>query len=531
MNAYNLSLLGFFLSFSILQAAPALAPVQEIRLYRSGGEAIRELKIDNLSPGEPLEVLNLPGNSEPDGFRARIIDGAGIRLGTLRFERLSAAELPKSPEQISKEAELRQIRQSLEDLTGRIKLAGERIDVFSELREALINGIEESPETDTSERIWEAFEGEQAAIEAKLTLERELATELEQLEEDRQRVERELQEIRQVQQALNGKLTIEVLGSTEAAATIELISRFQAAGWEPVYRINALPTEETWELDYRARIHNRTGEAWSNVDLTLLTGRPGWRMEAPELPPVYLQKPQPVQAYATRQAKGAVFEMSAVAMADAAPPAPEVERLTTQFTLQLPVPTSVEGFEAGKMVDLERRELPATFWSAITPALQETAYLHAEATVDLPWPILPGAATLLVDGAVAGKTRLGMINPGDDLEIGFGENPSILVDYKILDVMDRDTGVFDKVRRYKRHYQTEVRNLMPVAHMVRVHSRFPVSRDEAIEVNRIEPTGVEVDPETGRFHWERSIAPEGESVFSTEFEVTAPRDWEMFQQF
>lgn len=530
MNAYNLSLLGIFISCSLLQAATALAPVEEIRLYRSGGEAVRLLKLDNLSPGESLEVVNLPGNSEPDGFRARVIEGAGIRLGNLRFEQLNAAELPKGPERKAKEAELRQIQRSLGDLERRLQVAGERVQVYNYVRNALIRGIEESPGTDTSERIWEALEGEQAAVQAKVELERELDAELEQLKEDGQRVERELEEIRRSEQALNGKLTIEVLGEPVEGATIELTSRFHRAGWEPVYRINALPSAETWELDYRAKIHNHTGEAWDNVELTLLTGRPGWRMEAPELPPIYLQKPRPVEPYATRQAKGAVMELSAFAVADAAPE-PEVERLTTQFSLQLPVPATVAAFEAGKLVDLERRELPARFWSAITPALQETAYLHGEVSVDLPWPILPGTATLLVDGAVAGKTRLGMINPGDDLEIGFGENPAILVDYKILDVMDRDAGVFDKVRRYKRHYQTEVRNLMPIAHTVRVHSRFPVSRDDEIEVERIEPTAVEVDPESGRFHWERSIPADGESIFTTQFEVTAPRDWEMRQQF
>jgi uncharacterized protein (TIGR02231 family) len=530
MNAYNLSLFGLFLSSAFLQAVSVTAPVEEIRLYRSGGEAVRHVNLDNLSPGDSIEIRNLPGNTEPDGFRARVVDGSGIRLGNLRFERLNAAELPTSSEREAKEAELKTIQRSLEDLKGRIGAAQERVQVFASLRNALIRGIEESPETDTAERIWEAFEGEQSAKEAKLELERNLSGQLDQLEEQRQQVERELQEIRRVEQALNGILTIEVLGGSAEPVVIELSSRFQGAGWEPVYRIDARPEAELWQLDYQARLHNRTGEVWDAVDLTLLTGQPGWRMEAPELPPVYLQKPRPVEPYATRQAKGQAMELAAFSvMADSA--APEVERLTTQFTLQLPVPTSLDAFEDGKLVDLEQRELAATFWSAVTPALEETAYLHGEATVDLQWPILPGPATLLVDGAVAGKTHLGLINPGDELELGFGENPAIVVEHKVLDVMDRDTGVFDKVRRYKRHYEAEIRNLMPVAHTVRVNSRFPVSRDEEIEVKRIEPTGIDVDAETGRFHWERLLAPGADVVFSTQFEVTAPRDWELIQPF
>lgn len=485
---------------------------------------------DNLSPGESIVVQNLPGTTDPDGIRARLVEGTGVRLGTLQFERLKPAELPPSPEHEAKKAELKATEQSLEDLTGRLEAAAKRVQVFADLRKALIQGIEESPETDSAGRIWEAFEGEQAAVRESRELGRELSGQIEQLEEARERIKRELQEIRRIEQALNGVLTIEVIGSSASPVIVEVVSRFQGAGWEPVYRVNALPEAEIWQLDYQARVHNRTGETWNAIDLTLLTGRPGWRMKAPDLPPVYLQKPRPVEAYASRQAKGVTMEMAPMAaLADAA--VPTVERLTTQFTLQLPVPTSMEGFEQGKRVDLERRELPSTFWSAITPALQETAYLHGEATVDLTWPILPGSATLLVDGAVVGKTQLGLINPGDELEIGFGENPALVVEYKVLDVMARDTGVFDKVRRYKRHYQTEVRNLMPVAHTVRVNSRYPISRDEEIEVERIEPAGIEVDPETGRFHWERLLAPDETAVFSTQFEITAPRDWELPQHF
>jgi len=422
---------------------------------------------------------------------------------------------------------LQALKYELEDLNAQIHILESRAELYADLQQALLKGIEENPNPEAAGRVWEAFDGEQSALAEKRAQERALADQQEQLEEQREALVSEIKELRRIHQALNGRVELDLLEAGDGPVVIRLSAPVHSVGWSPASRINALPADDEWELTYQANLRNESGESWDSVPVTLLTGRPGWQLKAPELSPVYLQKweasvrQKEARSFADLQSEG-------VAMMASAPSAayePETERLTTQFSLKLPRPVSMDGFESGKTVELARESLEAEFWSETAPSVSETAFLHSETTLDLDWPIIPGPATLLVDGAISGNTRLPSVQVGEELELGFGENPAIIVDHKVLNVEDRDSGLIDKVRRYARHYEAEISNLMPVAHTVHVKSRFPISRDAEIEVRRLAPESIEVEEETGRFQWETRLEPDDVRTFSTRFEVVAPRDW------
>jgi len=518
---------------ALLSAATLDSRLEEVRLYPSGGELVRLIELGTPIEETMLTVDRLPGSIQQQGLRAEVITGGGVRLGGLRFRHLALHELPASPELMKKEAALTSLDQKLADLADSINLEAERAELFADLQEALLKGIEENPDPEASDRVWEAFAGQRQALAAKRDREREVADEIEQLKDEKTALQEEIRQLRRSHEALNGRLELELLEAGEGPVVIRLTAPVNRVGWSPAYRINALPAEGEWDFSYQANLHNETGERWDAVPVSLLTGRPGWQLSAPELPPVYLAKEERMtrqKAYSLAMA----MEVDSRAAMDAAPEAayePEAERLTTQFSLKLPQPVSMDGFERARTVDLAHASLEASFWSETAPSLSETAFLHSETLLDLEWPILPGPATLLVDGAVSGNSRLPSAQIGEELELGFGENPSILVDFKVLGLEDRDSGVFDKVRRYARTYQTEITNLMPVAHTVKVKSRFPLSRDAEIEVKRIAPESVEVDEETGRFFWEASLAPQQSRLFDTRFEVVAPRDWALSGSF
>lgn len=519
-----LCLVLFGPGMAVLEGVQAESVLERIRLYRDGGEAERRVILEQLPAGEAVIVDGLPGSTEDASLQAELVEGQGLRLGSLQFERLRPAEIPPGQERREAEDELERITREIEDLEENLEILKRKADLFAKLQTAYLEGIGNDPGDVATEEILSLHEQEGEARKRQREREREQAGLLKTLEEEQAGVRRELEKIRQREASLNGRVTITFTGEGEGPVVLRLRSRFGGAGWNPLYRIDAEPAAERWQIGYQARLDNRTGEAWEALPVVLLTGRRGWRMEAPELPPVYLAKPQPAEPMAL-----SVKVMEMTASADARfmmnAEAPRVERLTTQFELTLPGRLSMVPFEEGRVVEVARASLSAAFWSTATPAVEEQAYLHGEAAINLDWPLLPGEATLLVDGAISGRTRLGFTNPGDFLELGFGENPAIEVDWAILEVMDRDAGIFGKVRKYQRHYRSKVTNRMPVAHEVRIRSRFPVSRDEEIEISRFEPTEVEVDPETGRFEWIEVLEAGEAASFTTRFEVTAPRDW------
>lgn len=525
-SALFLGSLLSLLSPALHAAVEPVSAIAALRLYPHTGEAIRHLSVPEATGLPDLVVDNLPGNLDASGFQVRLLEGEGVRLGAIRYERLDRSEREPLPARLEVEAALRALGQEMEDLGSEVTALAKEAAMLKELRAAYLEGLGAQPASGLGDQVRDLFHKEQALLAQKAELERGQADTLSRLQREKAALETTLQEWLRREQALSGQVRIRLLGDPKGPLKVELRSRLADVGWEPVYRILAEPGEGQIELVYEARLRNGTAEAWDAVPITLLTGQPSWRSEAPEPRTVFLSRPRPQPEPVARfQADKAVMAMESMSMAAA--PEPEVQQLTTQVELKLPEPANVEPFSRDQVVTLSRDVLEATFWSAVTPALDETAYLHGEATLDLDWPLLPGAATLLVDGAISATTRLPFVAQMDTFELGFGENPALEVEYLVMDLKDRDAGVFDKVRKYRRHYQTRITQHMTVPHEVRIRESFPIARDEAIEVERLEPLEASVDASNGHFERKAVLAPDEEAIFATRFEVTAPRDWEL----
>lgn len=528
LGALLLSYFGLTISGALF-SAPLSAPLQAVELYPSGGEAVREVEVDALPDGEELVLDGLPNNLDANRVRVETLGEGEPRLGGVRFERLEEAkraensQVAAARERVEElEGELENLRQPLVDLKAEIAF-------LEELRKALLEGSEEGNAADLSEAARKVFSDQREAEQRLRETERDLRAERRDIERELSRARTALEEARRAAKALAGRLYIRFLDPIQEPVTVRLQHPLSKVGWQPAYRLEAQPGEGSLRLTAQAKLRNQTGEAWDRVKVTLLTGQPGWRTEAPMPPPVYLAKPQERSVQPTGRAKSAgdaAFELSSFAVKQSTPV--EAERLTTRFRLTLSQPISAQPFVREFTVQMAEWSFAADFWSATTPVMEGKAYLHGEAELeDLPWALLRGPATLSVDKALTGETQLGPLQPGEILSLGFGENPAIEVERRVLDRTAGDKGMFEKDRLYRRHFATELTNRMEVAHEVRVHERFPVSRDDKIEVRPQKPDPVEVDEETGRFRRTVELAP-GESVtLETRYDVRAPRDWRL----
>lgn len=506
------------------------AGLERVELYPDDGEAIRVIAVE---PGDGASVVldRLPRDLSAERIRVSVRSGEA-RLTGIRFERLGEAEM--EPGEATEAARLR-----VRELERRIESQGTRVDnleaqvAFSEdLLEGLLDGLDEGDAEFLEERARVVFEELREA-------ERQLREERRSVEERVVELERlltvaraEWKELQRADAALRGRLRIELAAAVTEPVELEVRHPLRQVGWRPAYRVEAEPQEARLLLEYGARLRNLTGERWDEVEVVLLTGEPGWRSEAPKPPVVVLREPRPEVARGGNK----TMEVRAMAMAEPAQAdqveAVSAERLSTRFRLRLAKPVSSDPFAEDIAVELDRWSWPAQFWSEATPMVEETAYLHGEVELrDLPWPILPGRAILLVDGAVTARRQLDFVNPGAEWSLGFGENPGIEVTYRKMVEQEGDAGFVNRKRVYERHYRTELVNRMAVPHEVRVNGRFPLSRDEDIEVLREEPEEVEVDPETGRFTVKRSLGAGEEAQVDTRFEVRSPEDWALPGRF
>lgn len=509
------------------------AALERLALYLSGGVAERRMVLPAGSVDGPIVIDRLPGVLDASALQVSFGGQARAYVAGFHFERLRADAILPLPERMAAEAQLRRLVQAEEDLLAERNLLAGKIAVHKELRAALLRGIGEGA-VHPADVVWELFAEEQRLAAALRDQERGGQDELEHLQMQRRQLEGDLQAAKRREQALNGRLTIQWTGELSGDLEVRLTTPFGSGGWSPQYRLHAQPARNSMELTVLANLRNDTGESWQGVPVELLTARTTGATAAPALRPVFLVNqtdkdfgPRPVARMMARRETDML--MMAAESGAMEPPAPEVERLTTQFRLNVRQPVTVPALSQ-RVVQLERVEMEMRFWSSVTPMLDTRAYLHGEAELNLAWPLLPGSAELLVDGISTGRTHLEMVQPSELLELGFGENPGIHVEWRNVAQRQENRGMIDRTRVYLRHYETTVRSSMTNPHEVRLTDRFPVSRDAQIKVRQLEPSRVDVD-ENGVFEQTQTVSPGGQWQVRTRFEVTAPRDWRIPTHF
>ncbi|HZV71266.1 MAG TPA: mucoidy inhibitor MuiA family protein [Saprospiraceae bacterium] len=79
------------------------------------------------------------------------------------------------------------------------------------------------------------------------------------------------------------EVEIAVLTSHPLEGNIQISYIVRNAGWTPRYDIRAKDITQPIQIDYKADVHQLTGEIWKNVKLTFSNGSPYARQTAPEL--------------------------------------------------------------------------------------------------------------------------------------------------------------------------------------------------------------------------------------------------------
>jgi uncharacterized protein (TIGR02231 family) len=281
--------------------------------------------------------------------------------------------------------------------------------------------------------------------------------------------------------------------------------RVSGAGWQPLYdaRLDtgARDRKPALAFERRAQITQRTGEDWGEVALTVSTVRAARGTAAPEVQPMLVTFFEPVAGLADQRRdemmRNRVAESVArMAPAPAAPVAAKVaateqeavlESGAFQAAFRVAGTANVPGDGTPKALLLGIRKADPSLSVRVAPALDETAYLDAAFVNEEDAPVLPGTVTLHRDGTYVGRGRLGLIAPGDKVELGFGADDKVKVTRVPVRRRENEPSWIGSTKTELREFKTTVKNLHDAALRITVTDQIPVSENSAIT---IEPTGI-----------------------------------------
>jgi uncharacterized protein (TIGR02231 family) len=517
----------------------ARSRVVAVTVYPWGASVTRLVEFEAPAGAHELIVPDLPPGI--DVSLLRLAGAAGLTIGavTLATGRLPvpAAE-PTDAERVA-EAEVERLQAVLRARDEAIAAIRLRVDAANERWQFLralgsndgVAALDPARLVDLARMVGdETLAARQAAHAAEIEAaagERARKDDAEALE----RAELALAALR-TEAAGRAVLTLGVVAGGEGPAKVEVTTFTHAATWRPVYDLRlvrgAVPA---LTVERSALVSQASGEDWRGVALTLSTARPMDR-SAPGAVSSWLRRivrEDEVLPYARGVGGSAEMDAMLSAVPEAAP-APVADKAMLDFQGLTAI------YRYGNAVDvrdgvedlrlkLDDLSFAPEVMAVAVPSLDTTAFAVATLVNEAGEVILPGQASLWLDGAMVGTAALPLIAPGAGEDIGFGPLDGLRLTRVVPARSEGERGLLSSRNQQDEVAILKVENLTGEDWPIRVLDCVPYSEqdDLTVTVTAAPPaTETDVDGQRGVLAWEFDLPAGQTREIRLEHSITWP---------
>lgn len=334
-----------------------------------------------------------------------------------------------------------------------------------------------------------------------------------------------------------GKLIVQLMSSQETNASMDISYLTNNAGWTPTYEMRIENTASPMQMVYKANVRQSTGVEWKNVKLALTSGRANQSTNAPvisqpwfldyqedirntlyEYEGVQADAPQTVRASSKSTGR---YDSDRNTMS-------HIDNYTTintsqlNMTFDIDLPYTVSSNNKPHSVSLKETSLPATYEYIAVPRLDTDVYLVAKVNNYASYDILPGEATIILEGMYVGKTQIAP-NEKDELSVSLGKDSNISVSRNLISENSGTRTLSSrKIQDYV--YEITLKNNKRVTLELTVEDQYPRSANSDIEVNLTEKSGASADGEKGILSWKVNLKPNESKKIRWSYQVKSNKD-------
>jgi uncharacterized protein (TIGR02231 family) len=501
----------------------AVSRIDSVVVYTDRALVTRIIKVTLNRPVD-VEIPDLPGSLDDQSVRAKAQD---LQIGEIQVR----TGYKKKPGQ-----EEKAIEQRIKKLKNEDRALADELNVMQEKQKFLGSITITAPEMISKE----LFIGKVAPDAWRDGLEfmsqQMLNVKTRSAEIERQRttiqeklvaLERELQDITSLQQ--NRKTVVfDAHPKHEKEYTIEISYIMYGAGWRTYYELRADVQTTKVSIAYYGKVHQRTGEDWDDVQLSLSTAQPALGGAAPEPYPWYidLYVPRPMKKARMVAAKSAAApEEAETGMMDeqleeVVPP------VDTGIAIRYPLPDrfTIKTGEPEKKVVIGSYELESEFEYFIIPRVTEQAFSIGTFKNTTGCLFLAGDANTYVGDDYTGQIPVDTIAPEEEVTVSFGIDERIKVERKTKKKKVTKGGLVKKATKHEYEYENVITNLHKKDVLCKIVDQIPIAQSPDIKVSgvHVTPKPTEEEKDRGIFKWEIPIAEGQEFCIALGFTVDVP---------
>lgn len=354
-----------------------------------------------------------------------------------------------------------------------------------------------------------------------------------QLQQLSDRLDSQIKEDERKNASTAGSLVLQVMSPTAGACDLTLSYLTTAAHWEPSYDLSVLNSTDPLHIFYKARVVQTSGIDWKHVKLSLSTSLPSQSGNAPVLKTRFLRFAEAIvnasfsNVYENRVSGyfKTLSPQDSVAIRGLATISDHVSvndrQMDAVFDMDIPYDIPGNGMEQG--VVLKEYQLPCVYQYYAAPGVDKDAYLLGQLTGWEKLNLLPGEASIMVEGTYIGKSRLDPNAVQDTLSLTLGRDKRIVVKKeKITDFSSVKFLGSNKKEIFT--YQITVRNNKKEKVRLLLKDQYPVSSSKDIEEELLDDGGASVDKDTGILTWNLELAPGESRSYRISYSIRYPKD-------
>jgi len=408
--------------------------------------------------------------------------------------------------------------------------------------------VSEELQRTQSERAWlENYAAQQHHPKGKAHLTTEQATEflsfysdnLSRLDQQEHDLQEQLEQLRKSIQGISETRKVRslylLLAEAQGDLSFSLSYLMPNAHWTPTYdiRVHSANTSLV-ELTYHGVITNSTGEDWKEVQLSLSTAQPQIGGMPPTLTTSHVRFPAPRVRKALKK-RGGLSSPSMKRKAPLMEMKKEAEYMTTEAkesatstTFRIPRLATINSDSQPHKVTINIETLEGHPSYTIIPRLSKHAYLRTKASNTCNYPFLKGKASVFMDDTFVASSDLKSTNPGEELSLYLGSDPTLVVDFK-ENLFNSSRGFISKSSVTQYTNEISIKNTKNVAVTCDLFTQVPKSQEDRIKVNLIEPAVLRegvclLVASNNSLHWPLTIQPGDTFSTTVRYEIEYPFD-------
>lgn len=512
---------GFAQKANTVKLSP---PVRDVIIYLSGAQIRYSVEV-NLTEGRNLLVFDqLATGLSPASVRIT----AGENITVLSSSHKLIASSPEASL-----AALNRISDSVKLITKKIKGIEDEIDAWQTQKNLLLKNMEMGGENTgvnflDLQKAADYYQVRILEINRQLS---DLQGRADVLSDLNAQLSVRLAKAQAEAATSNSQLSILVIAKSAGHSSIEFSYVVKDAGWMPYYDLKCDDISKPITFVYRAKAYNLSGIDWTHVPLTLSTADPGLDISVPEISTWYLstyynrsgfagnnlnkdELNQEMNQYEAgqEQTKGQSPQVKYKQI--------EVPELSFQFNIRdrYTIPTDGQPY----IVDIEEKQVNATFRYISVPSVEKTAFLMACIKDWEELNLVEGNANIYLGGTYVGQSYVNPNSISDTLQISLGRDSRIQVErVKLKEFSSRQ--LIGTKRKATYVYEISVKNNRSSAIAIDILDQVPVSNNQEIEVTVDQTTGAELTPLTGMLKWTFNIEPGQTQTVKMGYTVKYPK--------